>query len=462
MSRFLSTVTAVAAAGAFAVSASGCERQVNLTVTAPEQIMGWNSWNSGIELTEQSVLQTIDAMVSSGMRDVGYRYVNLDAGWAAATRDDNGDLVADPIRFPHGLAPVVRYAHDRGLLFGLYSSPFGQTCGQGTATASLGHEKRDAATFAAWGVDFLKYDWCRNDADHNDQVNVFGAMRAALDATGRKIVYSINPNSSDDPAAGTRYDWSGVADVVRTSGDLLPVWRYVLPPQGPDDPFVHGGFNGVPDQFAAALTAADHISYRGDPDMLVVGVSWKEFFDNHRKLILDSVQSGALAPEMLAALKPMLSMPAAALQWITDAQPSLTEDEQRTHFSLWAMLGAPLIAGNDLRSMSPQTAAILTNRAVIDVDRDPLRVRPTMADHDPHIWFKPLSDFSVAVALLNISDAPVDLRTSAAEIGLPAAPCYTVHNLWTGSTTSTSGFLFAPALPAHAVALLRVSAGCAS
>ena len=116
---------------------------------------------------------TIDAMVSSGMRDAGYRYVNLDAGWAAPTRGPDGALRADPTRFPNGLAPLAQYAHDRGLLFGVYSSPFNQTCGQDPRIAGEGHEEQDAATFAGWGVDYLKYDWCRADADHDDQVRVF-------------------------------------------------------------------------------------------------------------------------------------------------------------------------------------------------------------------------------------------------------------------------------------------------
>ncbi len=164
--------------------------------------MGWNSWNSGITLTERTVEQTIDAMVSSGMRDAGYRYVNLDAGWAAPTRDADGNLRADPDRFPHGIAALARYAHDRGMLLGLYDSPFNQGCGQDPRTAAAGHEQADAHTFADWGVDYLKYDWCRLEAGHDEQVKYFTAMRDALRASGRRIVYSINPNSSGDPGAG--------------------------------------------------------------------------------------------------------------------------------------------------------------------------------------------------------------------------------------------------------------------
>src|SRR5271165_4079973 len=245
--------------------------------------MGWNSWNSGITVTEQSVKATIDATVTSGMRDAGYRYVNLDAGWAAPERDRHGQLQADPARFPGGMPALARYAHDRGMQFGLYSSPFNQTCGQGPGTASAGHEVTDARTFAAWGVDYLKYDWCRGDADHTDQVRIFSAMRNALRDTGRRILYSINPNSSDDHTAGVDYDWSHTADMTRDTTDVVPVWRPTLPPLGPTDSFLRRTHLGVPDGFAAAGPAAQRSrpGYFKDPDMLVLGLTWSDYFARH-------------------------------------------------------------------------------------------------------------------------------------------------------------------------------------
>jgi alpha-galactosidase len=399
--------------------------------------MGWNSWNSGIPLDEHTVTETIDAMVSSGMRDAGYRYVDLDAGWAAPTRTADGRLAADPGRFPHGIAPLARYAHDRGLLLGLYASPNDETCGQDPRIASLGHERTDADTFASWGVDFLKYDWCRADADHAAQRAAFTAMGAALRDTGRRIVYSINPNSSDDHSAGTRFDWSGVADEVRSSGDLVPVWRDVLPPLGPADPFAAGGINGVPDQVADAVASPGNSGFGRDPDMLVVGLSWHAFVGVHPNLLPEADPS------------------------IVESQPGLTEDEARSHFSLWAMLGAPLIAGNDLRSMSPQTVAILTNREVIAVDQDPLLRPAHPLDAAQRIWARPLADGSVAVALLNTAEVPADVATSVTDVGLAPAPCFTVRDLWAHtSTTTTDAVLAAPQLAPHAVRLLRVS-GCA-
>lgn len=421
---------------AFIVSVAGCSTSPPDDATVDPPVMppmGWNSWNSGIELDEQSVRNTVDAIVSSGMRDAGYRYVNLDAGWAAPTRGPDGQLQADPKRFPHGLAPLARYVHDRGLLFGVYSSPYNQTCGQDPRLAGEGHEERDAATFAAWGVDYLKYDWCRADANHDDQVRVFTAMRKALRATGRHIVYSINPNGVGDLTAGSRYDWSGIADLVRTTGDLVPLWHDQLPRGGADDPFVTGFYRGVPDQFDQANSALHRRAYRGDPDMLVVGVKWADFFHDH-------LSQG---------------MPAE----FATVQPGLTDDEQRSHFSLWALLSAPLLAGNDVRSMSPSVRAILTNREVIAVDQDPLLAAPRAVQAE-WIWYKPLADESVAVALLNSADHVMDLATTTSAIGLPHAPCYTVRDLWQHTTSTTTGAVGAQRLAPHALRLLRVKEQC--
>src|ERR1700758_5217635 len=195
-------IVAVMVLVAAMLSGCGSPGQAGLAQTPP---MGWNSWNSGIELTEQSVKATIDALVSSGMRDAGYRYVNLDAGWALPQRGPHGELLADPAHFPDGMAAVVRYAHDRGMRVGLYASPYDEGCGDPPAIASAGHETEDAQAFADWGVEFLKYDWCHSAADHQLQVRMFSTMRDALRSTGRSIVYSIVPNNT----AGLQHDWSG-------------------------------------------------------------------------------------------------------------------------------------------------------------------------------------------------------------------------------------------------------------
>ena len=188
------------------------------------------------------------------------------------------------------------------------------------ASAAPDTKQADARTFAAWGVDYLKYDWCRLDAGHNDQVKYFAAMRDALRASGRHIVYSINPNSSGDPDAGSEYDWSHIADVSRDAMDLVPAWG--------DDALWAEGLAGVSQAFDAAGPVAprDGPRHVNDPDMLVVGIGWAEFVTGHPTM--------SLGPQ----------------------RPDLTDTEQRAHFSLWAMLAAPLLAGNDVRSMTDDDA----------------------------------------------------------------------------------------------------------
>jgi alpha-galactosidase len=382
--------------------------------------MGWNSWNSGIRLNEWAVKDTIDAMVSSGMRDAGYRYVNLDAGWAAPTRDADGNLRADQNRFPHGIAALAAYAHDRGMLLGIYHSPFNEGCGQDPRIGGAGHEEADARMFAAWGVDYLKYDWCRMEAGHNEQVKYFVAMRDALRTSGRHIVYSINPNSSGDPEAGSEYDWTHIADVSRDAMDLVPAWG--------DNALWSAGLAGVSQAFDAAGPVArrDGPKHVNDPDMLVVGIRWADFVTGHPTM--------ALGPQ----------------------RPDLTETEQRAHFSLWAMLAAPLLAGNDVRTMTDATRAILTNREVIAVDQDPLVLQGLPLRGDPRVIVKPLVDGSVAVALFNTDAVPVSIRTDATAVGLPTAACYAVRDLW-GHADSTTPGPVEQMVPAHGVAMLRVT-----
>ena len=421
--RVWSIVAALSLAGA---SIAGCVAPTDSG--APQRLtppMGWNSWNSGMPLTEGTVKATVDAMVSSGMRDAGYRYVNLDAGWAAPMRGPDGKLRADPNTFPDGIAALARYVHDRGMLLGLYASPYDESCGQDPRIASAGHEDTDARTFAAWGVDYLKYDWCHNDADHANQVKVFTAMRNALYATGRRIFYSINPNSSDDHDAGARYDWSGIADMTRNTTDLVPVWRNTLPALDSSDSFVTGTYLGVPDEFRASspLASRGRAGYFNDPDMLVVGLTWSDFFVNHLDVSRLIVSEDDLTPERLQKLRVKLALSDAEVSWRANAQPGLTQAEQRAHFSLWAMLAAPLLAGNDVRTMSDQTRAILTNRDVIAIDQDPLAVQAAASPQDNRVPAKPLSDGAAAVVLFNADTQPADITTSASASGLHGARC---------------------------------------
>ncbi|MEU1995526.1 glycoside hydrolase family 27 protein [Nocardia gamkensis] len=451
-------IIAVIVTGAVLTAATGPARATPVQSDAVEAPpMGWNSWNSGITLNETTIHETVDAMVTSGMRDAGYRYVNLDAGWAAPYRDSYGDLQADPVRFPHGIESLADYVHDRGMYLGLYSSPYNQTCGQTIPNASLGHEAQDARQFAAWGVDFLKYDWCRARADHDEQVRVFTAMRDALSATGRAVVYSINPNSSDDVDAGTSYDWSQIADLTRNTGDLIPMWRNDLPPSNIGG-FDTRGMVGVIDQFTTAATAATDTrkGYLHDPDMLVVGVTMPEFLTAHLDgLPAMAAKQGALSAEDAEQVGNRLRISPQVLELLR-WQDTLTAAEQRTHISLWAMLGAPLIAGNDVRSMSTETRDLLTNREVIAVDQDPLGIQGAALPDDDRIIVKALADGSVAVALFNRSDRAADIEISATATGLGPSKSYAVRDLWTHTTTTTTGSITARGVPPHGVALVRV------
>ncbi|MBY8861276.1 glycoside hydrolase family 27 protein [Nocardia sp. CA2R105] len=431
--------------------------------------MGWNSWNSGIPLTEVDIRATIDALVSSGMRDAGYRYVNLDAGWAAAARDAAGDLVADPQRFPSGIAALARYAHDRGMLLGLYSSPYNETCGQSLQNASAGHENRDARAFAAWGVDFLKYDWCRNDDDLTAQVRVFTAMRDALRATGRHIVYSINPNSSAGLHAAQDYDWSRIGDLTRNAHDLYPFWHNRTPVVAVND-FSSEQFLGITDQLAAATPVAPRSrpGYWNDPDMLVVGTQLAEFLGMHPGTVPSAVlkalpltlQQRISARAGVKQATSLLTLTPEQIAALRDPQYSLTTEEQRTHFSLWAMLAAPLIAGNDVRAMTEQTRVMLTNREVIAVDQDPASVQGTFLPADDHVMVKPLSDGSVAVALYNPDRSPADISTTATAAGLPGAQCYTVRDLWAHTSTTTTRAISHVGVAPHGLVLLRLTPRC--
>ncbi|WP_319429202.1 glycoside hydrolase family 27 protein [Mycobacterium sp. RTGN5] len=389
--------------------------------------MGWNSWNSGIPLSEKTVEQTIDALVSSGMRDAGYRYVNLDNGWSAPRRDADGNLQADPARFPGGIAAVAKYAHDRGMLLGLYASPSYQLCGLGPGDTSEGHESADAATFARWGVDYLKYDWCSADTDHSHQVSAFTAMRDALRATGRPIFYSINANVSGGPDARSDYDWSGIADMARTTIDLVPLWRSTFGNAGP--------VFGIKEQVDAAtpLAPRERPGYFNDPDMLVAGISWPDFVTSH--------------PGMSETLAGQVG-------------PSMTVDEQRTHVSLWAMMAAPLLAGNDIRSMSQETRDILTNRDIIAVDQDGLAVAGHPLPQDGRVMVKPLAGGAVAVALVNPDSQPASITTTAIAVGLPQAACYRVRDLWTHIDSTTTGDLRTGPVAPHAAVVVRVESGC--
>ncbi|MFE9021383.1 glycoside hydrolase family 27 protein [Streptomyces sp. NPDC007808] len=371
--------------------------------------LGWNSWNSfGCGITEAQVRQAADAMVSSGMRDAGYQYVVVDDCWFDPQRDAAGNLRANPTKFPSGMKALGDYIHSKGLKFGIYQAPNEKTCAQGVgtypgSTGSKGHEVQDANTFASWGVDYLKYDWCSGSGTLSEQVAQFTLMRDALRATGRPIVYSINPNSFHAPT-GDKFNWGEVADLWRTTEDLLDIW------QNNNTNSYPMGVGNVLD-ITAPLAAQSGPGHWNDPDMLVVG------------------------------------------------RPGLSLTESRSHFALWSLLSAPLMAGNDIRTMSADVSAILRNPRLLAVNQDSLGAggRRVRDDGDTEVFAKPLSDGSVAVGLFNRGGSTTTITATAAQVGLTGGP-FTLTDLWTGGTSSTSGQISA-SVPAHGVAVFRMTGG---
>ncbi|MGV9360903.1 glycoside hydrolase family 27 protein [Amycolatopsis sp. NPDC003731] len=407
-SRVLHLFTAAAAALSLsaAVPAAAVAAPGSPAVTPP---LGWNSWNSfGCNVSESTIHQAADAMVSSGMRDAGYQYVVVDDCWFDPQRDSQGNLRANASKFPSGMKALGDYIHARGLKFGIYQVPTDRTCAQRTgtypgSTGSQGHEAQDARTFASWGVDYLKYDWCSPAGTRDEQVSRFGLMRDALRGTGRPIVYSINPNSYH-AITGDKYDWGQVADLWRTTEDLLDIWQ-----NGNTNSYPMGVGNVL--DVTAPLAAQAGPGHWNDPDMLVVG------------------------------------------------RPGLSLTESRAHFALWALLAAPLMAGNDIRTMSAEISAVLRNPRLLAIDQDRLGAggRRVRDDGNVEVFAKPLSDGSVAVGLLNRGSGTTTISTTAAQIGL-SGTSFTLTDVWTGGTSASSGPISA-SVPAHGIAAYRVSGG---
>lgn len=373
--------------------------------------LGWNSWNSfGCNITEARIRASADAMVSSGMRSAGYQYVVVDDCWQATARDASGNLRGDPARFPSGMRALGDYIHGKGLKFGIYQAPREKTCAQyfnslGGSTGALGHEQQDANTFASWGVDFLKYDWCSPWGSLNDQIAGFSKMRDALRATGRPIVYSINPNSAHTNT-GPSFNWGSVADMWRTTEDITDRWSTGCRADC---------FMGVTEilDVQAPLSSWAAPQHWNDPDMLEVGV-----------------------------------------------RNTFTAGENRAHFSMWAIMAAPLIAGNDITSMSADVRTVLTNPDVLAINQDPAgqQARRVHDFGETEVWAKPLSDGSRAVALLNRSNNTATVSTSAAEIGMTGASGYSLFDVWTKASRNTAGTISAT-VPPHGVVMYRVRAG---
>jgi alpha-galactosidase len=369
----------------------------NLALTPP---MGWNSWNKfGCNVSEEMIKNMADAVVKSGMKDAGYQYVNIDDCWQVS-RDAKGNIVVDPQRFPHGMKPVGDYIHSLGLKFGVYSDAGSQTCAG--RPGGLGHEYQDAIQYAAWGVDYLKYDWCSSTTQ--DAKASYANIRAALDAAGRPIVLSICE-------WGTAKPWLWGQEVGgnlwRSTGDIQDRWQGKKEWK-PGDCCSYGVLDIV-DQEAPLYSYAGP-GHWNDPDMLEVG------------------------------------------------NGGLTETESRSHFSLWAILAAPLIAGNDLRDMRPEIHDILANKEVIAVDQDTLgrQGRRVWKNGDLEVWSKQMKDGSRAVILLNRGSAEQEINVNWEDLGYPTHFNADVRDLWQHKYLGKFTGKFSAPVASHGVVMVAV------
>ena len=369
-----------------------------LALTPP---MGWNTWNKfGCNVSDELVRGMADAMVKSGMKDAGYQYIVIDDCWQVS-RDANANIVADPQRFPNGIKALADYVHSLGLRFGIYSDAGSKTCAG--RPAGLGHEYQDALMYASWGVDYLKYDWC-NTLPGQDAKSSYANIRQALDASGRPIVLSICE-------WGGRQPWlwgqqSG-GNLWRTTGDIQDRWAGKK--EWSPGNCCSNGMLDIVDENAELYPFAGP-GHWNDPDMLEVG------------------------------------------------NGSMTTTEYRTHFSLWAIMAAPLIAGNDLRSMTPEIRDILTNKEVTAIDQDPLgrQGRRVWKDGDREVWAKQLKDGDRAVILLNRGSAEHEITVNWEQIGYPAHLSAAVRDLWVHKDLGRFAGKFSEAVASHGVAMVVV------
>jgi alpha-galactosidase len=387
-----------------AATAAGAQKFTGLALTPP---MGWNSWNKFRDAADEAIIRAMaDAMATNGMKAAGYQYINIDDCWQG-TRDAQGFIRPDPVKFPSGLQALADYVHARGLKLGIYSDAGFLTCGG--RPASRGREFQDAQTYAQWGVDYLKYDWC--GCGDLQAEGAYRTMRDALYAAGRPVVFSVCEWGQNQP-----WRWAGnVGQLWRTTTDIYP---------GFDGTVNYTNWHawGVLQILDAQkpLRAAAGPGHWNDPDMLEVG-------------------------------------------------NGMSENEDRAHFSLWCMLAAPLISGNDLAHMPAATIGILTNREVIAVDQDAAGIEgfSYATNHGVEVWFKPLAESDWAMCVLNrgrearrfsfdwrrekVSDALAKREANF------ATTAYEVRNLWTGRPAGTTKAALAAEIPGHDVLMLRLT-----
>jgi alpha-galactosidase len=379
---------------AFVASLSAVELRALDNGQAKTPPMGWNSWNKfACNVSEDLIKQIADSLATNGMKDAGYQYIVIDDCWQV-DRDAQGNIIADAKRFPSGIKALADYIHAKGLKFGIYSDAGTLTCQK--RPGSRGYEFQDARQYAAWGVDYLKYDWCATTTQ-NQQAS-YSIMRDALLKSGRPMVFSLCEWGSSKPWSWAR----DVGNLWRTTGDIQDCW---------DCKRTWGGMG-----FVHILDLQDGLeSYAGpghwnDPDMLEVG------------------------------------------------NGGMTTTEYRSHFSLWCILAAPLIAGNDIRSMTPEIAEMLTNKEMIAVDQDALGLqgRRVKRSGDLEVWSKQLADGSRAVALLNRGAGEAEISVAWSDIGYPNYLAASVRDVWAKKDLGKRTGSFSALVASHGVVVVTV------
>ncbi len=384
--------------------------------------LGWNTWNTfGKDINEELILRSADIICSDGYKDCGYEYIVIDDCWSLKERDKNGRLVPDPDKFPHGMKFVADYVHSKGLKFGMYSCAGYQTCAD--FPGSFEHEWVDAETFAEWGVDYLKYDFCYAP-NHMPADLLYKRMGLALKNSGRDIVFSACNWGVKYPRQWVK---STGADCWRSTGDIHDNWRSIKDIALSQIPFLE--YNGV--------------GCFNDMDMLVVGMNGKGL-----------VGLGGC-----------------------------NEDEYKTHFSLWSLIGSPLMIGCDIRNVDDKAKKILLNKNAIKINQDPAGRQPfivNMYDYIPNeartydtpfykehnygkeipIIAKFLDDGTVALGIFNFSDNEAGGQLTAVALDMLGLPkisdkSFIFTDVWTGEEIKpTNEMLLTANLKPHACHLL--------
>ena len=383
--------------------------------------MGWNSWNTFTwEINDKLIREAADAMASE-LKDAGYEYIVIDDCWSEKQRDSNGKLVPDHWKFPEGIKPVADYVHSKGLKFGMYSCAGTHTCGG--HPGSFEHEFDDAETFAEWGVDYLKYDYCYKP-DYIPGEILYKRMSTALRNCGRDIMFSACNWGNDNV-----YKWireSG-AHLFRSTGDIQDNWESIK---------------------RLALSQIGNECYGGnfchnDIDMLVVGMhggSNNEWINSTEQGVNVIADSGETMPKL----------------------GGCTDEAYRTHFSLWAIMNSPLMIGCDIRRMTPATKEILTNKDVIAINQDiecrgPYCIKQWNNPDNVFSLVKLLANGDYAVGMFNFGDRAGEMSLQFWDIGLPAASGrgLSVYDCWKHEELGTFTERFCTTVEPHGCVVLR-------